>query len=104
VDIYDDQYTQQQILSYAGAVESLSEHPIGKSIVTRVKADKIELPQVDDFQAIKEKGVRGVVKGKKNQVEGGLAGSISLSDTIRPESCQAIKALHKLDIKYWMLT
>jgi Cu2+-exporting ATPase len=134
VDIHDDQYTRQQILSYAGAVESLSEHPIGKSIVSRVKADKIELPSVDDFQAIKGKGVSGVVSGKKIQVvspgylqeqgfkknagasnkggvtrifilvEGGMAGSIALSDTIRPESYQAIKSLHKRNIKCWMLT
>nr|MDA3810570.1 HAD-IC family P-type ATPase [Spirochaetaceae bacterium] len=110
------------------------EHPIGKSIVSRVKADKIKLLSVDDFQAVKGKGVSGLVSGKKIQVvspgyleeqglekpegagnkggvtrifiliEGGLAGSIALSDTIRPESYQAIKALHKLNIKCWMLT
>jgi len=37
-------------------------------------------------------------------VEGMVAGSLSLSDTIRPESYQAIKALQKRNIKCWMLT
>ncbi|GAB1483577.1 heavy metal translocating P-type ATPase [Treponema sp.] len=134
VDIHDAQYTQEQILSFAGAIESLSEHPIGKSIVSRLKADKIEMPSVDNFQAIKGKGVSGLVSGKKIQVvspgylqeqglekpegagnkggvtrifiliDGALAASISLSDTIRSESYQAIKALHKRNIKCWMLT
>ena len=37
-------------------------------------------------------------------VDGTVAGSIALSDTIRPESYRAIKALHKRGIKCWMLT
>lgn len=37
-------------------------------------------------------------------IDGSLAGSIALSDAIRPESYKAIEALHKRGIKCWMLT
>jgi len=134
VDIHDKKYGEQELLTFAGGVEAISEHPIGKSIVLRAKKDGIALPSVDDFQAIKGKGVSGTVSGKKIQivspgflqeqnlnlpkgaegkggvtrifilVEGKVAGSMALSDTIRPESYQAIKTLKKRNIKCWMLT
>jgi Cu2+-exporting ATPase len=37
-------------------------------------------------------------------VDGDVAGSIALSDAIRPESYKAIEALHERGIKCWMLT
>ncbi|QEN06787.1 copper-translocating P-type ATPase [Oceanispirochaeta crateris] len=134
VDIHDKKYGDKELLTFAGSVEALSEHPIGKSIVLRAKKDEIDLPAVDNFQAVKGKGVSGTVSGKKIQivspgylqeqnleipegaeakggvtrifilVQGKVAGSLALSDTIRPESYQAIKALQKLNIKCWMLT
>ena len=134
LDIHDKKYGEQELLSFASGVESLSEHPIGKSIVQRAKKDGIDLPGVDDFQAVKGKGVIGTVSGKKIQIvspgflqeqnldlpkgtegkggvtrvfiliQGKVAGSLALSDTIRPESYKAIKALQKRNIKCWMLT
>jgi len=134
MDVHDSKYGEQELLTFAGGVESLSEHPIGKSIVLRAKKDGINLPVVEDFQAVKGKGVSGTVSGKNIQivspgylkeqnlkipegaeskggvtrifvlVQGKVAGSLALSDTIRPESYQAIKALQKRNIKCWMLT
>ncbi len=134
VDIHDKKYSEKELLAFAGGVESLSEHPIGKSIVLRAKKDGIKLPEVEDFEAVKGKGVNGTVSGKKIQivspgylkeqnldipegaeskggvtrifvlVQGKVAGSLALSDTIRPESYQAIKTLQKRNIKCWMLT
>ena len=37
-------------------------------------------------------------------IQGKVAGSLALSDTIRPESYKAIKALQKRNTKCWMLT
>lgn len=134
IDIHADGYERKQILASAAALEAQSEHPIGKGIVARAKEDGIDILSADDFQAIKGKGVSGNVDGKSVRVvspgylesegfeqpesagygggvtrvfvilEGILAGSIALSDTIRPESYKAVKALQKRGIKCWMLT
>lgn len=134
VDIHDNGFDQSEVLSYAAALEGQSEHPIGKGIVAYAKKENVTIASVDEFEAIKGKGVTGIVSNKQVQVvspgyldeqglerpsgsddkggvtrvfvivDGVVAGSIALSDTIRPESYQAIKALQKRDIKCWMLT
>lgn len=134
VDTHNEKYTEEQVLSYAAALEGQSEHPIGKGIVARAKGDSVEVASADEFQAVKGKGVTGSVDGKsvavvspgyldENGIErpkgadhkggvtrvfvlvdGNLAGSLALSDAIRPESYKAIEALHKRGIKCWMLT
>lgn len=127
-------YDERAILELAAALESRSEHPIGKGIVARAEAEEISLKQVENFEAIKGKGVRGTVGTKEIMVvspgylesegieipkeaaaaggvtrvfllvKGELAGSIALSDTIRPESYTAVKKLKERGIKCWMLT
>jgi Cu2+-exporting ATPase len=134
VDSHNDEFGKEQILALAAALESRSEHPIGKGIVARASSDEVEVPSADEFQAVKGKGVTGTVQGRKVEVvspgyleennvsppeeadheggvtrvfvvvDGSLAGSIALSDAIRPESYKAIQALHKRGIKCWMLT
>jgi Cu2+-exporting ATPase len=134
IDSHDKGFDEKQILAFAAALEGQSEHPIGKGVVARAKKEQIDVKSADDFQSIKGKGVGGTVAGKKIQVvspgyldeqgltrpegaepkggvtrvfviaEGKVAGSIALSDTIRPESYKAIKALQKRGIKCWMLT
>ncbi|MDA3951509.1 MAG: copper-translocating P-type ATPase [Spirochaeta sp.] len=133
-DVHNDDYTKEEVLSLAAALESTSEHPIGKSIVHRVKEDDLSIPSATDFEAIKGRGVTGTVDKRSVKVvspgylreedipipegaddtggitrvfvlvDGAVAGSISLSDTIRPESYKAIEELHKRNIKCWMLT
>jgi Cu2+-exporting ATPase len=134
VDVHDDSYDRDTILSFAAALEGQSEHPVGRGIVAAAKEANITIESADDFKAIKGKGVKGSVNKKaiavvspgyleENNIEepsgaerrGGVtrvfvliddqvSGSISLSDTIRPESHQAVKALQKRGIKCWMLT
>src|SRR6056297_2360118 len=116
VQVHDKSFTREQVLSYAAALENQSEHPIGKSIAAKAKQEKIDIPGAEQFQALKGKGVGGLVSGKSVQVvsrgyleeqgysipagierrggitmafilvENSIAGSVSLSDTIRPES------------------
>lgn len=117
----------------AASVEAHSEHPIGKSIVGHATAQGLELSSVDEVSAIKGKGIGGNVDGsailvtspsharqlgidipsaKDEQavtrvfvlVEKRLIGSITLSDTVRPESHGAIKTLQSMGIACWMLT
>lgn len=132
IDRYDDQLDEEQILTYAAALETQSEHPVGKSIVSYSKLKNISLETADKFQAIRGKGVSGTIAGREVLVvspgyleeqglprpentdhqgtrvfvivDGRVAGSIVLSDSIRPESRQAVKSLQKRGIKCWMLT
>jgi Cu2+-exporting ATPase len=126
-------YSKMEVLRLAASVEAHSEHPIGKSIVGHATAQGLELSSVDEVSAIKGKGIGGKVDGSailvtspsharqlgidipstKDELavtrvfvlmETRLIGSITLSDTVRPESHGAIKTLQSMGIACWMLT
>jgi len=124
---------EQELLKLAAAVESRSEHPIAKAIVSSAK----EILPVQDFKAIPGKGAAGKVEDKEvkvaspgylrernisvsdNRVEklksqgktvvfvmvgDELQGAIALADIIRPESARAVQRLKQMGIKPLMLT
>ncbi|MEJ5263046.1 MAG: heavy metal translocating P-type ATPase [Ignavibacterium sp.] len=131
---FSDEYDEKEILKYAAAVESESEHPIAKGIVNSSE-EKIN---VKDFNSIPGKGAEGIVNGKdvkvvspgyleENNIEikekenidklsgegktvvfilinNNLTGAIALADMIREESKEAIKQLKEMGIKPMMLT
>ena len=131
---FDNNYNETQILKYAAAVESESEHPIAKAIVDST-GEKLE---VKEFNSIPGKGAEGKVSGKDVKVvspgyinenkielkektkivelstqgktvvfviiENTLAGAIALADIIREESKEAIMQLKEMGIKPMMLT
>jgi P-type Cu2+ transporter len=131
---FDKNYDEKEILKYAAAVESESEHPIAQGIV-KSSEDKYELKE---FNSIPGKGAEGKVNGKdakvvspgyleenkielqeKDKIEKlsaqgktvvfvlidyKLTGAIALADIIREESKEAIKQLKELGIKPMMLT
>ncbi len=129
-----DELDDNDILKYAGALESRSEHPLAMGIMNKVKESEIELPQVDNFNAITGKGIEGDVENKnvkvvspgylkdmkidipdnayKNEaetvvfllVDNTLVGFIAMSDEIREESFDAIKTLKENNIKCIMMT
>ena len=131
---FTDELNDNDILKYAGALESKSEHPLAMGIMNKVEEAEIELPQVENFNAITGKGIEGVVDGKnikvvspgylkdekiempdnanKNEaetivfvlVDNTLAGFIAMSDEIREESFGAIKTLKENNIKCYMMT
>jgi Cd2+/Zn2+-exporting ATPase len=51
------------VLRHAAAVESRSEHPIGRAIVTRAGADGLSLPQLNRFAAMPGMGAEGEIAG-----------------------------------------
>lgn len=55
--------SENEIISVLAGLENKSEHPIAHAIVFSAKERKIELPSVTDFDAIKGKGVKGVIDG-----------------------------------------
>ncbi len=130
---FDSNLDIDEILKYAASIESNSEHPIAKGIVSGSKA----YYKVSDFSSIPGKGTHGIVNGKDIKVvspgyikEKGIqlpdkkikdikgqgktivfvlfddypVGIIGLEDVIRTESKQAVKLLKKMGIKCLMLT
>jgi P-type Cu2+ transporter len=126
--------SENELLKYAAALEQNSEHPIATGISQKAKDLSISIPSAQKFNAITGKGVEATVDGKDIKVvspgylkENGilfpdnfntdatettvfvlindkLAGYIALSDTIRPESAEAIQTLRANNIKSVLLT
>lgn len=58
-------YSEERVLELAASVEQGSEHPIAKALIRESKKRNIVLSQVEDFQAISGRGVRGVVGNRQ---------------------------------------
>jgi Cu2+-exporting ATPase len=128
-----DNYSEDDILKLTASLESSSEHPIARAIMKMAKEKNINLSEAKNFKAIKGKGIEGVIEDKKLMAvspgylkemelqipketrnfsgtviylvtENEVIGIISLSDTVRKDSRQAIETLRKEGIKLWMLT
>ncbi|MEW6701993.1 MAG: copper-translocating P-type ATPase [Bacteroidota bacterium] len=130
---FDSNFDRKEILKYAAALETNSQHPIAKGILAA--AD--DFYKVEDFGSITGKGVQGKVNNKnvfvvspgylsdKNFiydansvselqkkgrtvviliVDDKVVGAIGLGDKIRAESKSAIKRLQSMGIKCLMLT
>ena len=103
------------VLRFAGAVESASEHPVAQAIVAAAVAEVGELPAVSDFRNQPGIGVTGDVEGRKVDVVRGAEGIevrwggkvralLSVSDTVKPTSTQAVAELRALGLAPVLLT
>ncbi|MEJ2595182.1 MAG: copper-translocating P-type ATPase [bacterium] len=131
---FHDDYDENDILHYAGALESNSEHPIAAGILRKAEEKNISIPEAKNFNAITGKGVEADVEGKKVKItspdyleeldvevpdksflngqdtvvivliNGEVAGSIVLSDEIREESYEAVSTLQDENIRILMMT
>ena len=128
-----ENYDTKEMLRYAAAVESPSEHHISKGLQRKAKAEHLEIPSVKDFKYKSGVGVNGVVNGKHVQaggfvlleklsitppedkkegietkifilIEKELIGFITFADEIRESSFDAIKTLQNNGIKVSLLT
>ncbi|MDF2191331.1 copper-translocating P-type ATPase [Paraflavitalea sp. CAU 1676] len=61
----NDQFTPDQLLQYAAAIQQNSEHHIAHGIIRRLTQQKLELWKSNDFQYMQGMGVTGIVNGKK---------------------------------------
>lgn len=131
--VFNNSMPEDELLNYAAAVESNSEHPIAKGVVKSAK----EKWEVEKFKAIPGKGAQGIVNEKSIKVvspgylrehdikiedarisklnaqgktiiyvmiDDTLKGGIALADIIRPESKEAITKLKEMGIQCLMLT
>jgi Cu+-exporting ATPase len=64
----DETLTVEDVLFYAGSVETGSEHPLGNAIVRRAKEKGIALESPKSFIAFRGRGIEGVVKGSTIRV------------------------------------
>jgi Cu2+-exporting ATPase len=125
---------ENELLRMAAALEQNSEHPIATGIMQKAKDISVIIPVVENFKAITGQGVEGTIESKavkvvspgylKKQniagapdvntsagetivfvlVNNSIAGYICLADSIRPESFEAIRMLHRNNIKSVLLT
>lgn len=62
---FSEDMVEKDILELAAAIESRSEHPLGKAIMNYVKKSNISIPCVEDFSMEAGRGICGTVNGKK---------------------------------------
>ncbi len=135
-----DDVSEEEALRTAAGVESESEHPIARGIVTTAEQRKLEIPASEGFRAITGKGVAATVEGSEYHMggpallqaenaevpaalaqtaddaaqrgqaaiyllrDGHVMAVFAVADAIRPESREAVQALHGQGITVAMLT
>jgi len=117
-------FNKEQILAFAAAAESCSNHPIAQSIC-QAYGQEFPLDKISDYQELTGRGISAVVNGKKvlvgnerilqgkkdqaSQVEGtrvhvviaGIyAGCIIIADEIKDNTKEAINRLKEIGIKH----
>jgi len=118
-------FTDDELFRLAAAAESPSEHPLGRAIVAAAFQRSLELPPVADFAATPGFGVRArvgrreVVVGRAPgaslpalpqatiisvHVDGQFAGTLALSDRIKPTTPAAIAELQHRGFRVFMVT
>lgn len=66
--IYTEGIDEAQALTIAASLESLSEHPLGQSIVIEANHRQSQLALASDFKAVLGQGVEGVVNDRRYRV------------------------------------
>jgi len=125
-----------EVLALAAAAEAESEHPLARAIVSKARADGVQVPAATDISSTPALGVSAQVDGHQIRVggprlleetgageveeaatwreegaiilhvlrDGEVIGGLKLSDEIRPESRDAVEALHSLGTEVVMIT
>ena len=100
-----------EALRLAGAVEDASEHPVGRAVAEAARRHFGSLPPVHAFHNVAGRGVTGVVEGHRVEVDRGnvsidgvLAGRLSVADTVKPTSAEAVAQLRSLGLAPVLLT
>jgi len=126
INSINSEYTEKDVLRYAGIGEKFSNHPIAKSIMKKIDFN-IDDIEIQDYEEITGKGIKynlenseikignaGFVDAKEEVKEEGtilyvakdnnIIGNIIIKDEIKTGSKQLIANLNKLGIKTSMFT
>lgn len=57
-------YTKEELLEIAGSLESRSKHPLAEAVLKYVEESGIEVREVDEFESVTGKGLKGKVNGE----------------------------------------
>jgi heavy metal translocating P-type ATPase len=126
--------TAREVLEAAASAELRSEHPLGKAIVARARAEGLRLPEPDSFAYTPGRGVTARVQGAEMVVgnsalleqasvpfpedrgldpsatqvlvarQGRFLGTLALADTVRPEAKGAVAALQEMGLRILLFT
>ena len=121
-----DGFSADELLRFAAAAESFSEHPLARAIVAAARSHGLTFAAASDFSAQPGTGVRASVPGHMVeigrapattllpahptatlvtvQINGRPAGLIALADQIKPTTPAAIAELRKLGLRVYMVT
>ncbi|HUG63664.1 MAG TPA: heavy metal translocating P-type ATPase [Gaiellaceae bacterium] len=110
-----DGSSRAEVLRLAGAVEAASEHPIAQAVAAAALREVGELPPVTEFRNVPGVGVLGSVEGHAVEVgrregtitvswDGSPRATLSVVDTVKPTSAEAVSALRALDLTPVLLT
>ncbi len=110
-----DGATRAEILRLGGAVEAASEHPIARAVSDAARLELGELPPVTEFRNVPGTGVHGVVDGHAVEVgrsdgaitvawDGAARGTLTVRDTLKPTSREAVAGLERLGLEPILLT
>lgn len=121
IEIFDNEYTMEDIIEIITKGESLSNHPIAKSIL-KLKQGPIDNGAVEDFKEMEGKGISYTLDGKNIiigtqkvcncdevailhlNIDGKHIASIDIDDGIKESAFSAIQNLKKNKIKTYMFT
>ncbi len=110
-----DGATREEILRLAGAVETASEHPVGRAIARAAASELGALPRVTAFRNLPGLGVTGLVDGHQVAVgrrdrrievswDGVSRATLAVRDTVKPTSATAVAELKALGLAPVLLT
>jgi Cu+-exporting ATPase len=103
------------VLRLAGAVEAVSEHPVGRAVAAAARDETGDLPPVADFANLPGAGVRGTVEGRAVEVgrgdgaitvswDGEARAQLAVRDTVKPTSPEAVASLREMGLAPVLLT
>lgn len=85
-------FQETAVLSWVGAAERNSEHPLAEAIVAGIQEKGIAMPQAESFQAIPGYGIMAVVEGK-----GVMVGTKKLMSQYSVKAETAFEEMEKLE-------
>lgn len=122
IQIYDENYSKEEVIDILTKGEALSNHPIAKSIMNLTKKE-VNSEEVEGFTEIEGRGISFVLHDKKVNVgtdalcdnctleanvhlniDGKHVASLIIDDGVKSHAKEAIAKLHKLGIKTYMFT
>lgn len=121
IEIFDNNYTKEEIINILVKGESLSNHPIAKSIM-KLTTKTIDNKDVKNYKEVAGKGISFTLDNKKIKIgtikncncdieanihlniDGKHIASITIDDGIKNNAKESIAELKKLGIKTYMFT